>query len=111
MQGTWLVVSAVENGKPEKGAKEVVKLVIKDKTMTPIVDGREEKPATIKLDAGKKPRHIDLDVKDEFSVKGIYALAGDELKICFSRANKEARPTEFSGKEGFVLIVMKRMKP
>jgi RNA polymerase sigma factor (sigma-70 family) len=54
-----------------------------------------------RLNAGKNPKHIDLSVTEKGGVfiKGIYALEGDELRICLAPKDKD-RPTEFASKPG-----------
>ncbi len=80
-------------------------LTIKDDTK----DGR------YKLDAAKKPKEIALTMtengKNE-TVRGIYELDGDNLKICFPAAPGGEAPKEFSGKKASnqMLMVLKRSK-
>jgi uncharacterized protein (TIGR03067 family) len=54
-----------------------------------------------RLDTSKTPKQIDLTVtaKGAPIIKGIYALDGDELRLCFSIMGKD-RPTEFASKPG-----------
>src|SRR5262245_2796853 len=112
LQGEWTVVSMERGGKqaPEEEVKKI-KFAVKDDTIT-VNDGRKDEAAKFKIDAGKKPKTIDIMPEpDEKKVLGIYELKGDELKICFTKGGGE-RPTEFATKADSeqVLIVFKRAK-
>ena len=65
-----------------------------------------------KLDPTKKPKAIDLEFTSTpdrkgigMKFQGIYALDGDDLRICY---DAEKRPTEFTGKGKSTLVVLKR---
>ena len=62
------------------------------------------------IDSSQKPKHIDLDVNNQ-TLKGIYELEGDTLKLCYNLISRE-RPTEFASKpdSGLVLVIHKRVK-
>jgi uncharacterized protein (TIGR03067 family) len=62
-----------------------------------------------KIDASKKPKHMDLTitdvdgVPDEFKGKtshAIYAIDGDSLKWCANKPGDDGRASEFPDKEG-----------
>jgi uncharacterized protein (TIGR03067 family) len=122
LQGAWVTVSLVSNGKtlidekdpPKKGpattlAYEGTKWFIKvgDKT---VANG------VFTIDATKKPKEIDIldktGAKNEKTQLGIYELDGDTYKYCLAPAGKP-RPKGFASKEGSgdSLGVMKREKP
>jgi uncharacterized protein (TIGR03067 family) len=113
IQGTWKVVS--QGGIDIK----VVKVVITaDKLTMEFAGGKF--PAVYKLDPSKKPKAFDVEgnavdpkTKERKFAPGIYALEGDELKMCWD-ANCKARPTEFTkvSKEGqdLRLLVLERAK-
>jgi uncharacterized protein (TIGR03067 family) len=109
IQGTWVVVSAENNGKPADDIKGE-KLILKDGKVTMTTKNKEEK-GTYKIDPTKKPKTIDLTEEGKTEPSpGIYALEGDTLKLCVSSKPSE-RPTEFSGKpKNHMLIVLKRQK-
>jgi uncharacterized protein (TIGR03067 family) len=113
MQGTWLLVTAEEDGKPSGKDTKGVKLEVKDKTLTIVEDGERKESGNFKLDAGKKPKQIDLTpTKEEATtIEGIYSVTAEELKICFMKGQKRTRPTELSSKGGYTLLVFKKMKP
>jgi len=95
LKGNWSV-TAVEVPKGEKGPSDnelkQLKVVFTDDKMSIKFGDEEDKPATYKLDPSKKPKEIDATRGDK-TLKGIYALEGDTLKICFSE--KGERPKEF----------------
>jgi RNA polymerase sigma factor (sigma-70 family) len=71
------------------------------------------------LDPSHQPHHIDLVFKDEASLsaipsgtlKGIYQLEGDTLKLCLPVKGDQVRPGEFKASPGSNrhLVVLKRM--
>lgn len=116
LQGTWKLVSLEKDGKkqPEDAIKNF-KVIIKDDKFI-LKDGNTDYEATIKLDTAKKPKTIDLAVKDGDKAetkKGIYQLDGDDLKLCVAGAPDGERPAEFATKPkaGVGLVVLKREKP
>ncbi len=121
LQGTWITVSLVSDGKklvdekdsPKPGAPKVA--YAGNKWMVKV---GEKIVATgfIKIDATKTPN--ELDVLDETGTvndktkRAIYELDDDTFKYCIAPAGKP-RPTEFVSREGtgHSLIVSKREKP
>jgi uncharacterized protein (TIGR03067 family) len=109
LRGAWTAVSG------ESGGRAVPAEAVKGYRLT-FVDGKvtvqfagQSKQGTFKLDPAAKPKTIDLDL-DGGAAVGIYSLDGDALKLCFTEGGKEARPSEFSTKEGSgrVLLTLKR---
>ena len=114
MQGTWLVVSLVEEGKvvPAKDI-EILEVVIAKDVITVLEKGKAVVHDTIKLDPTKTPKTIDFthvsgDDKGK-TEPGIYVFEKDQLKICLNEKAKE-RPTAFEGKETvtYSVIVLKK---
>ena len=114
IQGTWSFVSV------EKGGIDVNDDFVKEAKLTITADkvklaaGGKDMEAGYKLDASKKPKHMDILINEggkELVVKGIYALDGDELKVCFGGPG-DNRPTEFksAGGSNEQMAVMKRDK-
>jgi uncharacterized protein (TIGR03067 family) len=115
IQGTWTFVSAEKGGMDAKNdIPKEAKLVFANGTIKIQAEGKE-KEASYKLDSSKKPKQIDITVKEgngqEQLHKGIYHLDGDNLKICFAHAGVD-RPTEFKTQAGSqdMLFVLKRDK-
>ena len=109
LQGTWLTISLVSDGKtlvtetdaPKPGP--ATKLAYDgDKWMIKVGDKTVASGVT-KLDSTKTPKEIDiLDESGTRNAKtqlGIYTLDGDTYTYCLAPAEKP-RPTEFTSKEG-----------
>jgi uncharacterized protein (TIGR03067 family) len=117
LQGKWKLVAGEMGGmKMPEGALENGSWVIKDNHYTFRAAEQTEK-GTIKLDPGKKPAAIDLEIteggdKGKTQV-GIYKLEGDKLTVCVARAGDKERPTEFKTKEGTeqLMFTFQRDKP
>ena len=113
LKGTWKIVSAERDGKPqEKPVGD--KVTFEGATLT--IQGKEQDhKGTYKVDAGKKPKQIDITPGDgpqkDQVMEGIYSVEKDELKICIAKPGS-ARPTDFMTKEGSEshLIILKRDK-
>src|SRR5262245_31013719 len=90
IQGTWKVQSAeAEGGAPPPEELEKIRFVIQGDVITIDRGEGQKRPAKYKLNAGKKPKQIDL-VPEEGPEKGrtlvgIYEVTGDTLKLCLSR--------------------------
>jgi uncharacterized protein (TIGR03067 family) len=96
LKGTWSVL-AIEVPKGEKGPsdKELkeMKVIFADTDKVIMKFGEDEdKPAVYKLDPSQKPKEIDI-MPGPRTLKGIYTLDGDTLKICLTE--KGDRPKEF----------------
>src|SRR5437660_6957578 len=122
LQGTWLTVSLVNDGKmlvDEKASPKpgpVTKLVYDGNKWIVKVGDKAVASGVFKIDATKTPKEIDIlddsDVKNAQIKLGIYELDGDTYKYCLAPAGKP-RPTEFASKpgSGHSLGVSKREKP
>jgi uncharacterized protein (TIGR03067 family) len=117
IQGTWNVVEALDGGrKPPPGELDgVVVIITKDQII--LAKGEMKKDAiAFKLDPSKTPKWIDLTEKrgdKEQTLRGIYELKGDDLKICFNEKAGGERSTKFESVKDSpndVLIVLKRAK-
>jgi uncharacterized protein (TIGR03067 family) len=101
LQGEWKLVSATRDGKtmPADDVK-VMKCTIKGDKFTITRAGKAVEQGTVKLDAAKKPRAIDLPLGDgKKTALGIYELSGGKFKMCYSPPGKD-RPKDFEAKEG-----------
>ncbi len=115
LEGKWTCVSAENDGKaiPADIVKQL-RLNIDKAAYTTRKGDQVLFEGTIRLDATKKPREIDLvdatgDNKGKTG-KGIYELDGDTFRICHGVPPNEERPKEFVSKAGskFFLVVWKR---
>jgi uncharacterized protein (TIGR03067 family) len=122
LQGTWNLVYQESGGKKlpnEKAAEKFHgKMVFEGSEIRYTVElpGFDFK-FSYQLYSNQQPKGIDLKVTEtpdskgiETTMKGIYRLEGDNLKICYNPAK---RPTEFAAAEGSknVLIVLKKASP
>jgi uncharacterized protein (TIGR03067 family) len=62
----------------------------------------------VRIDAKKKPAEIDLKDGGKL-LPGIFELNGDSLKLAVSEPGGK-RPTEYAGKAGTLLFVLKRSR-
>lgn len=116
LQGSWKVVAAERDGK--KQGDDIIKnlkMAIKGDKLI-LKDGDKEQEAVFKIDAAKKPKTLDINIKAGEkleTIKGIYLLEGDDLKICAAADPSKDRPTEFITQQGsgVGLLVFKREKP
>ncbi len=114
IQGTWKVVSAHEAGNVREVPDGLRFVVTADRLS--IASGKcDPLGVSYKLDATTRPRSMDtsheLDPGKPIVQLAIYALDGDELKLCIASAGK-ARPTTFESKAGDTVVtwVLMRMK-
>jgi uncharacterized protein (TIGR03067 family) len=110
MQGTWEIVRVERGGKDVTKDKGGALFIFTKETLT-IRDGKRDEKATIKLDARKKPAHIDIspDRGKQETVKGIYNLTAKELTIVFTEPGK-GRPANFAGGQEHMKLVLRKQK-
>jgi uncharacterized protein (TIGR03067 family) len=114
LEGTWEAVACVRDGKDLPPDKNAPVAAIEGDQLTLKV-GDESRKATLKVDATKTPRTMDVTLEDGphkgETVKALYQIKGDELKVCHGEPGTD-RPTDVSSKEGSGLTVMtfKRVK-
>lgn len=98
IQGYWKVIAAENNG-VELPRDTIVRLrlVVTGERITLMDGATTEFEATYKLDPGHTPKRIDLtDAKTPRTVKAIYRLSGDDLKIVYDEgATAGQYPTDF----------------
>ena len=102
MQGTWNLVSAMEDGKalPEDHVKQTT-IVVKGNTFRfpGLAEDATSKAGTFKLDQTKNPKEMDSTSDAQAVSLGIYELEADSYKVCFAPAGKP-RPANFSSDPG-----------
>ena len=108
LQGTWVV--------DKDGTK--VNLTFDKNTFTLAFPDKVFK-GTFKIDASKKPKHMDMTIKEGEKYVGktsnvIYDLTDDTLKWLAKEPGTEGRATEFPAKQGdqkgYFYLIFKRAK-
>jgi uncharacterized protein (TIGR03067 family) len=112
LQGTWTVVSFQAGSDKLPDHRKPTELVVKDDTLTLKAEAKDE-GGTFKLNMAKKPKELDLTLKDGDSKPElalfIYDLDGDNLKLCWRKPGG-ARPTAFTAEGNDGYMVLKRKK-
>jgi uncharacterized protein (TIGR03067 family) len=121
LQGTWLTVSLINNGKTlvdEKSApadRPATKLVYQGTKWLIQVGDKTVAEGTFAIDSTKKPKEIDImdgsRTKNDKTKLGIFELNGDTYRFCLAPEG-QPRPTEFTSTagSGHSLGVSKREK-
>ena len=102
LQGTWNLVSAMQDGKslPEDKVKQTTIIFKGDKFRFPgSAEYATSKAGTIKLDETKTPKEMDAISTEKEVMLGIYVLEENGYKVCFAPAGKP-RPTELTSTPG-----------
>ena len=102
LQGTWRVVSLIENGKAvAKEDADKIEIVIDKDTFTTSEKGAVGAKYQIKLDPTKTPKQIDfkhLIGESKGGVEpGIYRFEKDNIRMVLNE-DRKGRPTVFEGK-------------
>jgi uncharacterized protein (TIGR03067 family) len=105
LQGTWVGVKGDKKAEVEfSGGKFVVKM------------DDDVYKGTFTLNSSKKPKQIDMKVKDgpkyvDMVSLGIYKIEGDTLTWRTNEPGREQRPEDFTSElEGTLLLVLERKK-
>ncbi len=124
IRGTWSVMK-LEQVNHQSTPEEVQKLQsggfkikFTDNQMIFLVDDDDSRMG-YRLDPSKKPRQMEFIENGQVVARGIYELAGDDLKMCLGRENlsgKSEAPRSFDLKQAKpgtfpTLWVLKRDKP
>jgi uncharacterized protein (TIGR03067 family) len=101
LQGTWVIVSLVEEGKAVPAADtDLLEITIDKDVFTVKEKGKTVLQHKIKLDPTAKPKQIDftyLDGEDKGKTEpGIYVFEKDQVKLALDE-KKKGRPTVFEG--------------
>lgn len=110
-KGTWTITGFEAQGAPPemKGT-----FTFDGRDLAIKLTGQDHK-GTVALDPEKKPKEIDVTPGDGpetgKTLKGIYSLGKDELKICLAHTGKD-RPKTLDGKpeSGNFTVTLKRAK-
>jgi uncharacterized protein (TIGR03067 family) len=117
LQGTWKVTASVSKG--EKSSADEIKdlyLIFRGNAILIREGGKTQENFSFLLDAGKKPKEIDLTLKvgpQKGRVdRAIYQIDGNTLRICIQSDKDAPRPGEFASPAGskLWLIVLERTK-
>jgi uncharacterized protein (TIGR03067 family) len=116
-QGSWVLISAVDNGKalPDKEIKRL-RVTIRNNGFQLEQDTRLISEGIFTINPDRKLKEMDeihtLGRNKGKTYLAIYELDGDRQRLCFADARKP-RPTEFSSKpgSGHLLQVWKRERP
>ena len=117
IQGTWTVADVERGGsKMPESLRTKMQVIIKDGSMAIVVDKDDPKTkgeeAKLELDPSTKPKSLQMTSpdKDKPTVRGIYELEGDTLKMCW-RMNGGARPSAFGTvpQSDLILFVLNRV--
>src|SRR5215813_4852306 len=98
MQGTWNLVSAMEDGKalPEDEVKQTTIVVKGNNFYFPgLAEDATARAGTFDLDETKNPKEMDSTSAEKQLSLGIYQLEENTYKVCFAPVG-DPRPTEFS---------------
>ena len=114
LQGTWKLVSAMQDGKalPDAKVKKTTIVFNNDTFRFPeLAEYATSRSGTIKIDATKTPKQMDAISTNKEVMLGIYQLNGDSYKVCFAPAGKP-RPSELASNpgSGYILQVWERKK-
>ena len=115
IEGKWMVLAAELSGAAlPVAATKTMRLDLTAEKYS-FTEGTIIDQGTIKIDATKKPKTIDI-VGTDGPNKGktylaIYELKGDTMRLCYDLTGK-ARPSEFATKKGALLFLVtyQRMK-
>jgi uncharacterized protein (TIGR03067 family) len=117
LAGTYTLVAGKKGGEAVGDEAKKGKYTIDAKAIT--IWGGDKKAFVMgyKLDPSTKPVSIDMEILESEIFPnskgskgyGIVEMKGDTLKLAYTDKDKESRPKDFSGKEGF-LFELKRQK-
>ena len=112
-KGKWEIVKLERDGKADDQMVGAVR--VHDGTTYTITPKKGDPfKGMFKVDDTAKPKTIDMipdggRYKGQ-TLRGIYEVDGDMLKLCFATSPELARPTEFTSKQGYVLAIHKALK-
>ena len=112
LQGAWLITSVNGRSMPE-GALPVTLTVVRDEySQTAGSDVNER--GTIRVDASKKPMAIDFVITEGQAAGktqlGVVEVSGDTMRASLDTPGAGQRPTDFSIKDGVIVMVGKKSK-
>lgn len=120
IQGTWRITAIklappLDQMEPQFSAQYAkVRFVIKGDIVTSQSEGKPNgESARLQMDSRPRPKIINLVMKDEAgmekSIKGVYSLDGDKLRICFGFETRPRKVHDKPTEESF-LVELERVK-
>ncbi|MEK6238632.1 MAG: TIGR03067 domain-containing protein [Planctomycetales bacterium] len=114
LQGRWEVVAAMQNGTADLNAVGDKVRFDGDKMTIRPRNSSEQPVSTFKVDSSAPLKRIDFTVplnNGQVSIKGVYDLQGDSLKLCMSPPSAP-RPKALKSEKGTrqVSLSLKRVK-
>ena len=113
LRGTWTCTGIERDGKEDRSEQAragagYMKLTFRGDTVrfeAVILGEKVSQSGTIRIDPTTEPKRIDLTFnpgEEEAgpTIRGIYALAGDKLRILWPKDEPERRPTTLRTKDG-----------
>jgi uncharacterized protein (TIGR03067 family) len=96
LEGRWRVVAETRDGQriPDKAVRQFV-LVLRDGQYATYIGNRIIEWGVVRVEPGQQPQTIDLTVAWGATMRGIYELNGDELRICLAPPGRP-RPGAFN---------------
>jgi uncharacterized protein (TIGR03067 family) len=106
-KGTWKIVK-MENAKGEDDGFKGAEVTFDEAGNLELKKCGETKKAMYKLNPKAKPKEIDITIDDDGAktIKGIYEIGKDKLKLCLEPVPDSARPTEFAVKDNTALMIV-----
>jgi uncharacterized protein (TIGR03067 family) len=110
IQGTW-IISTINGEAGMAGSPEMALTFTGDK-YEQTVGGQVNERGGIKVDASKKPMTIDLAIGEGSDAGktqlGIFEVSGDTMKLHLDTPGAGQRPTDFTVKEGSIMVIAKK---
>jgi uncharacterized protein (TIGR03067 family) len=108
LQGTWRLVSEVNDGVRSENVPGKFEWVIKGQGVRDMVRGRELFGTTFRVSTERGRRAFDLMERDgTVATRAIYSVRGNTLTIAF-KLDGRTRPTDFWSGEGSVVRIYHR---
>lgn len=109
--GEWTLTSGKKGG--EESAKDALKATVtweKDKVI--IASEMGKFVMSFKIDDKSNPAKIDMKIEEgpvkDIAAKGIIALEGEELKLCYTQEGDAPKKFESTKENGAYLFIMKK---
>jgi uncharacterized protein (TIGR03067 family) len=111
LEGTWHGVSGEDNGQTMNAQIQGAKLVFKNDATAQLFDqGNQPQNIQYRLEPSRRPAQMDLMLIDGAgkgqTIKLIYSLEGNVLKMAITSGQLGMRPTEFKTGQGSNLRIL-----